>query len=166
MEASLGSSRSTSREDRRLALTERLWDFLVMVLLGRMWEVRYVCSKHSRPSYLTCQSIDAKSPFGWILPWNLQDRNGSEARTGYFPGRGALRRSSQDAWNSVGQQLSNRSNGENFFVTPLEKKTLLFLYRPASVTADVRSGVVAVVPLHRPVLVTAVMGDGVMVVME
>ena len=94
------------------------------------------------------------------LPRNLQNRNGSEARTGYFPGRGALRRSSQDAWRSVGQQISNWSNGENLSLPP-EKKTLFFLYRPASVTAGVRSGVVAVVPLHRPVSVTDDVGNGV-----
>ena len=42
-----------------------------------------------------------------------------------------------------------------------EKKTLLFLYRPASITADVRSGVVPAVPFHRPVSVTADVGSGV-----
>ena len=49
MEASPGSSRSTSREDRRLALADGFWDFLAMVLLGRMWEVRCVYSKHPQP---------------------------------------------------------------------------------------------------------------------
>ena len=47
---------------------------------------------------------------------------------------------------------------------PPEKKILLFLYRPASITADMRSGVVAVVPLHRPISVTADVGSGVVAV--
>ena len=85
MEASSGSSHPTSREDHRLALTERFWDFLAMVLLRKMWEVRCVYSNHSHPPYLACQSVDAKSLLRWVLPWNLQDSNGSEARTRIFP---------------------------------------------------------------------------------
>ena len=84
MEVSSGSSCPTSWEDRRLALTERFWDFLAMVLLGKMWEVRRVYSKHSRPSYLVRQYVDAKSLLRWALPRNLQDSNGSEAQTKVF----------------------------------------------------------------------------------
>ena len=35
--------------------------------------------------FLAHQSVDAKSLFRWILPQNLQDRNGSEAQTRVFP---------------------------------------------------------------------------------
>ena len=42
----------------------------------------------------------------------------------------------------------------------LEKKTPVFFYRPIFVTAVMKRGVVAVVPLHRSVLVTTAVGDG------
>ena len=69
MEASPGSSHSTSREDRRLALADGFWDFLTMVLLGRMWEVRCVYSKHPRPptwraNQLTPNHFSGGSPTG------------------------------------------------------------------------------------------------------
>ena len=35
--------------------------------------------------YLACQSVDVESLFKWILPRNLQDRNGSKAQTRVFP---------------------------------------------------------------------------------
>ena len=35
--------------------------------------------------YLACQSVDAKSLLREVLPRNLQDSNGSEARTRVFP---------------------------------------------------------------------------------
>ena len=64
----------------------------------------------------------------------------------------------------LGNNYQTGAMARIFLLPPLEKKTLLFLYRPASVTADVRSGVVAVVPLHRPVSVTADVGSGVVAV--
>ena len=47
-----------------------------------------------------------------------------------------------------------------FLAYPPEKKTPAFFYRPVFETAVMRSGVVAVVPLHRLVLVTVVVGSG------
>ena len=64
----------------------------------------------------------------------------------------------------LGNSYQTGAMARIFLLPPLEKKTLLFLYRPASVTADVRSGVVAVVPLHGPVSVTADVGSGVVAV--
>ena len=83
MEVPSGSSRSTSREDRRLALTERFWDFLAMVLLGKMWEVRCVFTLVS--PYLARQSVAANPLLGGVLPRNLQDSSGSGAQTRVFP---------------------------------------------------------------------------------
>ena len=61
MEASPSSSHSTNREDRRLTSVDGFWDFLAIVLLRRMWEVRCVCTKHPRPPFLARQSVAAKS---------------------------------------------------------------------------------------------------------
>ena len=44
---------------------------------------------------------------------------------------------------------------------PPKKKSPLFFYRPVPVTALVRGGVVAVVPLRRPVSITTDVGSGV-----
>ena len=64
----------------------------------------------------------------------------------------------------LGNSYQTRVMARIFLLPPLEKKTLLFLYRSASVTTDVRSRIVAVVPLHRTVSVTADVGSGVVAV--
>ena len=88
MEASPGSSRSTNRKDRRLALVDGFWDFLAIVLLRRMWEVRCVCTKHPRlplpGAPICCRQIT----FLKDLPRDLQNKEGSEDRTGFFPVEG------------------------------------------------------------------------------
>ena len=85
MEASFGSPRPTSQEDHRLALTERFWDFLAMVLLGKNMGGETGTSKSlSFLPFLARQSIDARSLLREVLPWNLQDSNGSEAQTRVF----------------------------------------------------------------------------------
>ena len=86
MEVSSGSSHSTSREDRRLALTERFWDFLAMVLLGKnVGGETCIFKSLSFLPFLARQSVDVRSLLREVLLRNLQDSNGSEARTRVFP---------------------------------------------------------------------------------
>ena len=95
VEASSGSSRPTSREDHRLALTERFWDFLTMVLLGRMWEVRCVYSKHPRSPTWHANLLMPNHFSDGFSHGICKTEMGQKPRPGFFPGRRALRRSSQ-----------------------------------------------------------------------
>ena len=95
------------------------------------------------------------------LPRDLQNKDGSEARTGFFSAE-----EHSDAQvsmrGSVGQQFRTGAMASFGLLAYLrassEKKTLVFFYRPVFVTVVMRSEVVAVVPLHRSVLVTATVG--------
>ena len=85
LEASSGSPRPTSREDRRLALTERFWDFLAMVLLEKVWEMCMFKSLSPLPSApICCRQITLRTDSPHRI---CKTTTGQKPGPGFFPGR-------------------------------------------------------------------------------
>ena len=114
--------------------------------------------------YLVHQSVVAKSPSRWISHGICKTEMGQKPGLGLSRSRDTLTLKSVCVEVLGNSFLRIGAMARVLPTYPPEKKTPLFFYRPVPVTAIVRGGVVAVVPLHRPVLITVVVGDGVMVV--
>ena len=107
MEASSGSSRPISREDRRLALTERFWDLLAMVLLEKVWEMCMFKSLSSSPTWRANLLTPNHSSDGFSHGI-CKTVTGQKPGPGFFPGRRHSDAQVSGAFvERVGQQIKN-----------------------------------------------------------
>ena len=143
MEASSGSSRPINREDRRLALTERFWDLLAMVLLEKVWETCMFTSLPPLPGApICCRQITLQLDSSHRICKTI---TGQKPGPGFFLGRRALRRSSQWCLEKCWATDKRMEQWREREFSPPQKEAWLPFCRPFSLTAIVGSGVTTAV---------------------